>query len=1032
MLEEKLWESFQSDNSTPFGIKRAYLDLALSISSLKQKFDSLNNGLDFLEWFGGLAGYKKAMISRYLQIGSLSQEKRASILEFQIQAGYEVTIEGLTCITQLPLQDVERVLQDALKHRSSDKELRSKLIASRRDMRDLSPYRVSNFPQLVANFHPSKNGDLTPEDLRKGTRQKIWWVCERGHEWECSVRAEWSRKGACPICSSNWTNYQLREFVARLLPHYDTLTQPVLFSIVQSSGLLQSTRSSFGLRLVQGLISKGDLEEIARGKPISIIDGVSKDQKPLPRFPSSPPLDRSYAFAGQCDEETVRFIVATGVSQLWRDAYRDESRVDSETREVRPDVYAERIRHEFRLQFDAARTLEIPSGYRFRAKSANEISPPLLMQRHFAALVKERRRIMNLSEVGSGKTLSAILSAEVIGSQETLILCPLVTVRTWSRAIVEAFPSSIVITGTLNPPPRTEGGDHRYLIVHYDLLQQPDSEEKVAALVACGNLDMVVIDETHLVKQRDEDASQRRRLTQAIVVEAARHHPDLAVVPMTGTPVINNLVEPRSLIELVTGKEHEDLKTEPTIGNAMAMHRALMLNGVRWVPETDRTVSHQVVEVDCTVQVEELRSLEKRPHPQKIEEILTRARIPEIVRQAKKGTLVYTYYVDGIVDPIVEALVRSGWRRDRIGIYTGEEKSGLEPFCAGEKDILVCSGAMGLGFDGLQHVANRIIVNSLPWTAAEWVQLLGRIDRDGQEKNIEVIFIKTRALVDGEEYSWCQSRFNLISGKRDLASCTVDGRIPPAHFLTRERVTEGLYAWLERLSKGEVRTIERKEIQIPLDGTPVEKSQRLKRYGDFSTLNSAWNRSSSEATHFRLKENPEEWEQYHTLFREARAKWGFIPNEVIIEDLKSRRAGRVIGDFGCGEADLARQLSGKHTVHSFDHIAINDAVTACDMIQVPLEDRSLDVAVFCLSLMGSNSGRYLQEGHRTLDVGGQLITVVPKRHAERVNLRNQLYSLGFDVSSYEPRGGFVFVRATRADRASLGVVNLFAEESAAE
>jgi hypothetical protein len=50
------------------------------------------------------------------------------------------------------------------------------------------------------------------------------------------------------------------------------------------------------------------------------------------------------------------------------------------------------------------------------------------------------------------------------------------------------------------------------------------------------------------------------------------------------------------------------------------------------------------------------------------------------------------------------------------------------------------------------------------------------------------------------------------------------------------------------------------------------------------------------------------------------------------------RSGYVIGDFGCGEAKLAEALSDRHTVHSFDHVTVNDDVIACDMAHVPLDD----------------------------------------------------------------------------------------------
>ena len=34
-----------------------------------------------------------------------------------------------------------------------------------------------------------------------------------------------------------------------------------------------------------------------------------------------------------------------------------------------------------------------------------------------------------------------------------------------------------------------------------------------------------------------------------------------------------------------------------------------------------------------------------------------------------------------------------------------------------------------------------------------------------------------------------------------------------------------------------------------------------------------------------------------------------------------------------------------NTVHSFDRVAINDNVVACDMAHVPLDDETLDVAI---------------------------------------------------------------------------------------
>ncbi len=38
-------------------------------------------------------------------------------------------------------------------------------------------------------------------------------------------------------------------------------------------------------------------------------------------------------------------------------------------------------------------------------------------------------------------------------------------------------------------------------------------------------------------------------------------------------------------------------------------------------------------------------------------------------------------------------------------------------------------------------------------------------------------------------------------------------------------------------------------------------------------------------------------------------------------------------------------------MHSFDLVAANERVVACDMSNVPLDSASVDVAIFCLSLV---------------------------------------------------------------------------------
>jgi len=56
-------------------------------------------------------------------------------------------------------------------------------------------------PTLAAQWHPQRNGDQRPDQVMSGTRKKFWWLCEKGHEWEATVKSRTEGKG-CPVCSN--------------------------------------------------------------------------------------------------------------------------------------------------------------------------------------------------------------------------------------------------------------------------------------------------------------------------------------------------------------------------------------------------------------------------------------------------------------------------------------------------------------------------------------------------------------------------------------------------------------------------------------------------------------------------------------------------------------------------------------------------------------------------------------------------------------------------------------------------------------
>jgi len=60
---------------------------------------------------------------------------------------------------------------------------------------------ATTHPDVAKLWHPTKNGDLTPLLVTERSAEKVWWQCEKGHEWEERINVRVSRKSSCPYCS---------------------------------------------------------------------------------------------------------------------------------------------------------------------------------------------------------------------------------------------------------------------------------------------------------------------------------------------------------------------------------------------------------------------------------------------------------------------------------------------------------------------------------------------------------------------------------------------------------------------------------------------------------------------------------------------------------------------------------------------------------------------------------------------------------------------------------------------------------------
>lgn len=138
----------------------------------------------------------------------------------------------------------------------------------------------------------------------------------------------------------------------------------------------------------------------------------------------------------------------------------------------------------------------------------------------------------------------------------------------------------------------------------------------------------------------------------------------------------------------------------------------------------------------------------------------------------------------------------------------------------------------------------------------------------------------------------------------------------------------------------------------------------------FRMINEVLYTSRGEKSFETFQKDPALFDIYHEGFREQASHWPDNPLIIIINWLKTKHPKAVIADLGAGDAELSQSVP--NTVHSFDLVSKNKHVVAADIANLPLADCTVDIAVFCLSLMGTNIGDFLREAYRILKIKGIL------------------------------------------------------------
>ncbi len=340
----------------------------------------------------------------------------------------------------------------------------------------------------------------------------------------------------------------------------------------------------------------------------------------------------------------------------------------------------------------------------------------------------------------------------------------------------------------------------------------PYTSDFIARITEQAPIDFIVLDEVQFARQRHQSESrksQRRQNVDELIAKALNKNSDLRILAMSATPVVNNLREAVNVLTLLwPERDFSRIQVGASTANAVGVHLHLREHGIRFVPKYEQQLIKQTVTIDGQSLLPRLENL--RPKDLLLmEQTLLEAKLQHLGEWVRRGTLIYTQYVDEIVEPVKKAVEQLGLQ---VATFTGKERISLEDFKnafgEGRVDVLIGSAPIGTGVDGLQFLLDRLVFLTLPWSHAEYEQIVGRLWRQGSKfHKVEVIIPQVTLREErAGQWSWDDLRLRCIEYKQTLADAAVDGIIPQGGLPSRQELhrlsLKALKSWKENVNRG--------------------------------------------------------------------------------------------------------------------------------------------------------------------------------------------------------------------------------------
>lgn len=617
--------------------------------------------------------------------------------------------------------------------------------------------------------------------------------------------------------------------------------------------------------------------------------------------------------------------------------------------------------------------------------------------------------LLNADDPGMGKSAAFLAAACASDVEHVVIVAPkTVADDTWAAPhgeIARCLPNAHIIRGIESVQTARPPTTHTFTILHYEELL---NEDRLRALTD-RPFDCLCLDEVHLVKQRAGQDLTRRRSALVALRSNTR-----SAIGLTGTPLVNELAEPMSLLQVLSQNDQQfdharlsnrRMSDVADVFEAMLPHvvRRRKRDVLLHLPGCDvRTVPIPLPEdvEDAMLQVYAWPRARASEALVKLRKLATDAKLPFLLQRAQvaQKLLILTYLTDDVSEKIADYL--ADFLPGQVAHINGQtpradRDAHIATFRADEgvRVLVGTVGTIGVGltlFDPTsQETANEIVVADLPYTWAEFEQGIARLDREGQRHLVRVDVLQTMTtatLQDGAALQTLDERvWDLIEGKRELSDVAVDGRYEtddPA-----SKVRKALRRWLNQA----------REVGVePLGVARRKETSGAQRWrSEIARLRGM--RAAQADDVFADREFTQDFlEHLKTSSASAlahqwlRGKLGFL-----------MRPHLTLVDMGCG-LNLLADLPG--TVIGLDRHNL-PGVLRGKMETPPLGDDSADVLIYSLSLYGTPADllAYFTQAARVLRAGGHLFIVEPASAFTPEGLARFLE--GVRKFGFEPVGG---------------------------